>query len=102
MSNVEESLDQYLDQLQKEEKSLCVVLEQSSWPLKEQRGREKSRKEEEEAVAPLEDALMSEDSRSSSVKMRKTGDKKEIDDGCLQAHVDEDQEDCGDGKVVDV
>jgi predicted RNase H-like nuclease (RuvC/YqgF family) len=100
LRNIEESLQRYLEQLQNEEKSLRVALEQSSTSLKEQREREKSRKEEE-AVARLEEALMG-GSSSSDENEKDGGDEKEIDDGGMQANVDEDPEDWGDGKVVAV
>ena len=63
---VEESLQKYLDELQKEEQSLREALMQSSTTLKEQRQSEKKKKEAE-ALARLEDALMNDvDSDSDS------------------------------------
>jgi predicted RNase H-like nuclease (RuvC/YqgF family) len=57
---VENSLQKYLDELKKEEKSLREALVQSSTTLKEQR-RSETRQKEEEALARLEAALMNDD-----------------------------------------
>ena len=61
---VEQSLQNYLDELQKEEQSLREALVQSSTTLKEQRESEKQKKEAE-ALARLEDALMNDDDSDS-------------------------------------
>eukprot|EP00985_Skeletonema_marinoi_P002024 scaffold821_cov105-Skeletonema_marinoi.AAC.5 len=60
LRGVEQSLQQYLDELQKEEESLKKALVQSSSTLKDQRETEK-KKNEAEALARLEDALMNDD-----------------------------------------
>ena len=62
---VEQCLQKYLGELQKEEQSLREALVQSSTTLKEQRQSEKERKEAE-ALARLEDALMNDDDSDSS------------------------------------
>lgn len=61
--NVEKSLQNYLEELQKEEKALSDALVQSSSSLKEQRQRD-TKKKEEEALARLEEALMNDDDDS--------------------------------------
>ena len=61
---VEKSLQNHLDELQKEEQSLREALVQSSTTLKEQRESEKKKKEAE-ALARLEDALMNDDDSDS-------------------------------------
>jgi len=60
LRGVEQSLQKYLDELQKEEQSLRKALVQSSSTLKDQRETEK-KKNEAEALARLEDALMNDD-----------------------------------------
>jgi len=60
LRGVERSLQKYLDELQKEEQSLRKALVQSSSTLKDQRETEK-KKNEAEALARLEDALMNDD-----------------------------------------
>lgn len=55
--SAEKNVENYLHQLQKEEASLRLALEQSSTSLKDQREKE-AKKKEEEAVARLEEALM--------------------------------------------
>ena len=61
---VEQSLQNHLDELQKEEQVLRQALVQSSTTLKEQRESEKQKKEAE-ALARLEDALMNDDDSDS-------------------------------------
>jgi len=63
---VEQSLQKYLDELQKEEKLLRKALVQSSATLKEQR-RIESRQKEEEALARLEAALMNDDDSDGTI-----------------------------------
>lgn len=67
LTKAEQSLEQYIDELQQEEKALRLALHQSSSSLKEQREKEKMKKDEE-AVARLEGLLMGGDSSSDSDK----------------------------------
>ncbi|KAL7541145.1 hypothetical protein ACHAXR_012086 [Thalassiosira sp. AJA248-18] len=57
LRSTEENIETCLHQLQQEEASLRLALEQSSTSLKEQREKERNR-EDKEAVARLEEALM--------------------------------------------
>jgi predicted RNase H-like nuclease (RuvC/YqgF family) len=65
LTKAEQSLEQYIYELQQEEKALRLALHQSSSSLKEQREKEKMKKDEE-AVARLEGLLMGGDSSSDS------------------------------------
>ena len=64
--SAEKNVENYLHQLQNEEASLRLALEQSSTSLKEQREKE-AKKKEEEAVARLEEALMMDHADSSDI-----------------------------------
>ena len=65
LRGVEQSIQKYLIDLQKEEQSLREALVQSSTTLKEQRQSE-MRKKEAEALARLEEALMNDDDSDST------------------------------------
>lgn len=65
LTQAEQSLEEYINELQQEENALRLALHQSSTSLKEQREKEKMKKEEE-AVARLEGLLMGGDSSSDS------------------------------------
>ena len=65
LEKTEKSLETCIRELQREEKTLQIALDQSSTSIREQREREKA-KNEEEAVARLEGVLMGGDSSSDS------------------------------------
>ena len=65
MLGIEQSIEQHLEELQKEEQSLRKALAQSSTTLREQRQSENQQKEAA-ALARLEDALMNDDDSDSS------------------------------------
>ena len=65
LRSMESHVEKSLHQLQQEEASLRLALEQSTTTLKEQREKE-TKKKDEEAVARLEEALMMNDDDSDS------------------------------------
>ena len=68
LSKIENSLEESIQDLQREEKILRMALDQSTISIKEQRERDKTKKEEA-AVARLEEALMGGDSSDSDDEM---------------------------------
>lgn len=98
LTHTENELGKYIQELQHEEKSLRLALDQSSTSLKEQREKEKTKKDEE-AVARLENVLMCGDSSSDSDDSVEIGlQNNEKND---EQPIDFD-EDCGSGKVAAV
>lgn len=100
LTHTENELGKYIQELQHEEKSLRLALDQSSTSLKEQREKEKTKKDEE-AVARLENVLMCGDSSSDS-----DGDDS-VEIGLQNNEKNDEQpidfdEDCGSGKVAAV
>ena len=65
LQTTESNIEKYLNQLQEQEKTLRLALEQSSTSIKEQRKKETKRKDDE-AVARLEEALMMDGEGSAS------------------------------------
>ncbi|KAL3799557.1 hypothetical protein HJC23_008684 [Cyclotella cryptica] len=105
LKQLQSTLENYVHQLQHEEKILRLALEQSSTSLKEQRDRERSRREEE-AVRRLEEVLMGGGGGSSS-------DGSDADDDNVggndlianEVHLNDEEnvdDDWGDGKIAAV